>query len=422
MAGSEPRFKEAAAPYSGLSCAGLSFCDGVARDSDGKQLAGKCEDAVPVLKSLSSDRVLLGVADGLGGYAQGFDNQSGGQIASTAAMDAALDFFDLAAVEPAPDAELLTNAVFKRLRHLAETRLAPSRLQGALGRHKLATTLALAVLDNRPFVTERKLQCYWIGDSRIYFLDAAGLHQLSRDDTVTGDDAFDSLFDPPPMSQFLAASMERNWRINLRETVLDCSGVVIVCTDGCYAGWPYPWKFEAALQNALDESESWPQWINAFRSRLEAVLSDDASMVVFPINLDNFEAFQKIRSKQNSVLSKCQRAENRLDVRDIWLSIYKPVYEAVPAGIPDRNPADSKKEYLEKAGSDPMAAYCSRIGASGNPVAVQSGSRTLPAQSGRFALLLAWLTGFACGIPFGQKMMAWLDFFWRWFKSLWQST
>jgi hypothetical protein len=421
MASPEFEAKDRAPPAD----AGGVFRSAVARDAGGTPDPGRCEDAVPVLKELSGERVLLGVADGLGGYPQGFDNRSGGQIAADTAMEVARDCFSRSVPGQRPDPEALTNAIFKRLRRLAETRLEPNRLRGTLGRHKLATTLALALLEAGPGASITTIRCYWIGDSRIYFWDSAGLHQLSRDDNLTGADAFDATFDPPPMSQFLAASMEREWRINLRERVLDCPGVVIACTDGCYSEWPSPWDFEAALQESLDESKSWKDWAERFRTRLEPLLSDDASLVAFPVNLSDFDEFRKIRAKPDGALARCLKAEREdgLPATEIWSSIYKRIYESLPA-LDEGRVSPAVRGVL----SDPAASNSEDSDYSGFEAAQPSdgtGSRirTVSRPSGRWLMpALAWLAGFACGVPAGQQIMAWLDLFWRWFLSLWQFT
>ncbi|MCI0667717.1 MAG: protein phosphatase 2C domain-containing protein [Methylococcaceae bacterium] len=393
---------------------GAYFRCAAAQDADGKQDQGRCEDALPILTELSGGRVLLGVADGLGGYARGFDGRSGGQIASATAMKAAADVFRRAAPAEHPDAEALTNSIFKRLRHLAETRLEPSGIRGTLGRHKLATTLALVVLDARPLRSTTRIQCYWIGDSRIYFLGREGLHQLTRDDNLAGADAFDSIFDPPPMSRFLAASMEREWRIHVRELNLDCPGVVIACTDGCYSEWRSPWGFEAALQQALEQSGSWKEWIERFRFALQPLLSDDASLVAFPLKLLDFKEFQKLRAETRGALQECLKAERErgLQAKEIWTSIYKTTYESIPVG--------GKDLLSDSVLAKPENPAARTIVFSGP---VQSRSRMLSRLDSRWSIPgLAWLAGFACGLPFGEKFMVWLEFFWRWFKSLWQST
>lgn len=118
---------------------------------------------------------------------------------------------------------------------------------------------------------------------RIYFLGTNALRQLSQDDNLTGSDAFQSILDPPPMSQFLAASMEREWRLNLCEFYLDCPGVLFLCSDGCYSEFENPWQFEAGLQQALENSESWHSWIECLRLRFADGCSDDASCAVFPL-------------------------------------------------------------------------------------------------------------------------------------------
>ncbi|MGR9108460.1 MAG: PP2C family protein-serine/threonine phosphatase [Gammaproteobacteria bacterium] len=423
MVRAEAAGRDSSKPLSDSAREALSFRCAVARDAGGKQDPGKCEDAIPVLKEVAGGRILLAVADGLGGYARGFDHKSGGQIASATAIEAAVDYVSGLESGQVPDRESLTNFIFKQLRHLAETRLPPSRVRGSLGRHQLATTLALAIVDREIPDIASTIRYYWIGDSRIYFLDAEGLHQLSRDDNLAQGDAFAAIFDPPPMSQFLAASMEREWRIHEQQLALDLPGLLILCTDGCYVEWGPPWRFEAALQEALEKSGSFAEWIARFQAMLETRLSDDASMVAYPINLSGFAEFKELRARQSGVLAQCLKAEQekRLSAAEIWSSIYRPVYENVPAAQKGATPGkvivEPRVLPLEESDrttvTDPVKSKAS-VKPRTAPVA-----RLYPS-----ALLLGmtWLAGFLCGLPFGEKVMAWLEFFWRWFRSLWQST
>ncbi len=383
----------------------LLFRVAAARDLAGQQDLSRCEDAEPVCQAISGNRLLLGVADGLGGYALGFDNRSGGQIAASTAIDAVVDYFRNSNPDAEADAEALTNLVFKQLRYLSETKLPPSRVRGTLGRHRLATTLAVAVVHPVRDSLVRRVECYWIGDSRIYFLGTNALRQLSRDDNLTGSDAFQSVLDPPPMSQFLAASMEREWRLNLCEFYLDCPGVLFLCSDGCYSEFENPWQFEAGLQQALEASESWHSWTECLRLRFVDGCSDDVSCAVFPVGMDNFSEFKRSRRSNAShgLLGRCMAAD--LTAEEVWSQIYQPVYETLPG----RRPTDMADGSCNDVREETEATEPPRL-----QVRWSGASRP-------WELFLAWLLGFVLATILSGPIIFWVRVFWNGFKSLWQN-
>lgn len=322
----QPTFSRAGASPAPRYC----FLAGGQRSADGRERMESCEDAEPIIERLADGRVFACVADGLGGYSQGFDGKSGGYIASRAVSRAALDYFAHAAAYSADrHAASLTGFLYNRLRRLSREKMPESRIKGTLGRHRLASTLACMVIDDGE--TGAAATLYWIGDSRIYFFDAKGLKQLTRDDTLVENDAYDGLFDDSPMSQFLAASMDKAWSIHSRKLDLSGPGVLIACTDGCIAYWKRPWDFEIALVEALKKSRDWSSWIEGIQSSLEPIRCDDASFIAYPVNAGLFDDFKSLvlRSRKSSAAACAARIARRGRVSDraIWQQIYKPSYE-----------------------------------------------------------------------------------------------
>ena len=418
----------------------LKFQVGAASDGDDIEDLSRCEDAEPVIERTTDGRVLLCVADGLGGYSQGFDGKTGGYIASRAATKAAIDYFCYSAGFSEDDPNTLTNHIYRELRNLAERKLPPSRVRGTLGRHKLATTLAAAVFDDAPGTSLHKIRCYWIGDSRVYFFGEQGLHQLTRDDNMTESDAFDATFESPPMSQFLAASMEREWRIHRQDFQIDCPGVLIVCTDGCSADWKYPWAFEMALQKALEQSTRWADWLENFKQILESVRSDDASMAIYPLATGKFAHFQKLRRRYQvtNAAVRANRAQQKLEARDAWIKIYQPVYETAPVKqfVAEKKTAikffeteqvpEDQQKWTSSSIDDLIEASVVKVE---GRVAAQKKAKTKIKRKRRLHisrsfkwLSLGWLFGLFCGMSLGSKINPWLDYFATWLKSLWQST
>ncbi len=415
----------------------LKFQMSAVRDAAGNDDLSRCEDAEPVIERTTDGSVLICVADGLGGYSQGFDGKAGGYIASRATLRAVVDYFCCSAGFADDNPAALTNHIYKELRNLAERKLPPSRVRGSLGRHKLATTLAAIVFDDSPNLSMHKIRCYWIGDSRVYFFGGQGLHQLTRDDNVTESDAFDAAFESPPMSQFLAASMEREWRIHQEDFLIDCPGVLIICTDGCSTDWKSPWAFELALQQALEQSASWAEWLDAFKFLLDSVRSDDASMAIYPLGIGKFAQFKNLRKRHQAtnVAVMAKRAEQELEAREIWTQIYQPVYESAP-GAHVAMELESVKEPAETQVQSSVTSMDdlikSSVAAVQDQIAGRKISKLKSRRLPRISLSLKSISfksfglgsavGFVCGLSLGPKLKPWLSYFADWIKSLWQFT
>lgn len=415
----------------------LKFQLSALKDAAGNDDLSRCEDADPVIDRTTDDCVFMCVADGLGGYSQGFGGKTGGYIASRATLQAVVDYFCCSAGFADDSPDTLTNYIYKELRNLAERKLPPSRVRGTLGRHKLATTLAVVVFDDSPNVPVHKIRCYWIGDSRVYFFGEHGLHQLTRDDNVTESDAFDAAFESPPMSQFLAASMEREWCIHREDFLIDCPGVLIVCTDGCSTSWKSPWAFELALQQALVQSANWVEWLDAFKGLLDGVRSDDASMAIYPLAAGKFAKFKKLRKRHQATNAavRAKRAEQELEAREIWTQIYQAVYETAPVSRAIGK-IEAVKEPVETQASRCSAALDDLILASvaevQNQIVTRMIAKPKPRRLPRFSfpfkslsaksLGLGGLIGFVCGLSLGAKTKPWLSYIADWIKSLWQFT
>ena len=384
---------------------GYGFRASSARDAEGREDMARCEDADPVIERLGNGHVLLCVADGLGGYPQGFDGKRGGRIASETAAKAATEFFKLPDAAHAGDPEALTNYIHRRLRELAERNLAPSQIRGSMGRHKLATTLAAAVITEAAGGPGTALRIFWIGDSRVYFFSGEGLHQLTRDDTVTEADPYSAAFQAPPMSQFLAATMEREWRIHRKDVHIGRPGVLMLCTDGCTSDWETPWQFELALQKTLDSSVTWDDWVMNFKALLDPIRSDDAAFIAYPLNLGDLGRFKALRAEKKGVNAaeravQAQRAK-RLTSEEIWRRVYQPSYETTAFdGSQEREPS-------------PSADTRTR--------AQQERPRTSRFPVSKTGLATAWLMGVLSGVPMGVALSPHAERILQLIRSLWRS-
>ena len=173
----------------------------------------KGEDAnlVKTYKHNQTQIHLMGVFDGLGGRSAGYNDETGGRIASRIASKTSEEFFEKWNGEITQNNAIqLQDEICQALKKAADDnnmRTTSSRLKGSLVEHKLCTTIALASIPKQQ--TQDKIfevNLAWMGDSRIYFLSPTkGLQQLTKDDLVTSKDAFEMLRQDPPMSQYLTA-------------------------------------------------------------------------------------------------------------------------------------------------------------------------------------------------------------------------
>ena len=321
--------------------------------------ADSCEDADPLFGSLASGTGVVAVADGLGGYPEGWDGHTGGYHASRlvrAGLAEALKREDPWLRPPGDFGAELTRALRARLEHSAGDRMASSRLRGTLTQ-RLATTLAGALVSPGPSADGGvTVRLFWIGDSRVYLLDSRSLRQLTIDDQKSPSDAFGALTNDSPMSQFLSASMEPAWRVHAVDVQLPGDGFLIACTDGCFAYWKTPMQWERALVHALAEAEDPEDWGPGVRARVMEVKGDDAAMVA--ISLAGW------KQSRAAVLSTplAERACGASPVHGAeaarwWRETYKPLHDHYLDEVRRRD-----EEAMRDGDDDPRAPEQPRAG------------------------------------------------------------
>jgi len=251
---------------------------------------GKGEDA-HLFKPDYPDVIVIGVFDGLGGRSAGYDEQTGGKIASQKASETVGSFLDQWNGKLNDEiVKVLKEKVYQTLKEAA-TNIKPSRLRGSLAGQRLCTTMALASISkSSECSTTYQVSLAWIGDSRLYFLSPEkGLQQLSHDDLEVKKNAFEMIREDPPMSQYLSADMKEDWQIHYKLQELDKPGCILACTDGCFQYVPAPWEFENLLLNTLNQSEDFKQWEDSLNQQYEDIKQDDVSLILYSIGYENFE-------------------------------------------------------------------------------------------------------------------------------------
>lgn len=273
---------------------------------------------------------IIAVFDGLGGRTAGFDNLSGGQIASREASKVTERILKQWNTPLTQEIALeLQKNICQTLREQADAKMRQSRLRGQLAGKRLCTTLALASIPQQE-KSPHEVNLAWIGDSRIYFLSPTkGLQQLTSDDLEIERDAFEMIREDPPMSQFLTADFPENWRINFTSKSLKEDELILACTDGCFQYLTTPWDFEKLLLETLSDSNTPLEWQQHLTQKYETIKQDDISLLLFPIGSASFDLLKESYQNRYSDLTDNYNSEekNLEELQSLWQT-YKVDYEA----------------------------------------------------------------------------------------------
>lgn len=274
---------------------------------------------------------LMGVFDGLGGASAGYDDKTGGRIASAEASQITKELFKQWYGEITPENVIeLRNKICQSLKHKADNNMPKSRLKGTLLQHRLCTTIALASIPKQQ--GQEKIKFFeadlaWMGDSRIYFLSPTkGLQQLTKDDLKTPKDALEMLRQDPPMSQCLTADISPEAQIHYQRHRTEERGCFLACTDGCFQYFSAPWEFENLLLKTLFESTGDTRdknnWEKLIFQKYTEIKQDDVSLILYPAGFDNIKILKKSYQKRWQYLQEnfmAPTANTRYeDLQNLW--------------------------------------------------------------------------------------------------------
>lgn len=306
---------------------------------------GRGEDAEPlVLHNFAEETGLVAVFDGAGGAGAAHAGRSPQGEVRTHAWTAARAARALTAEwflrrDPHADGdqvEVLRGHLAKRL---PELQLPVRRkFRGSMVR-ELPTTLAALHYDLRP--GQVRWQALWAGDSRCYLLDAAGLQQLSRDDTES-DDTLTLLADDPVMTNMVCA--DRPFAIHAQPGEAAAPCLLVCATDGFFGYVRTPAEFEYILLSTLIAAEDSARWGDALASAVSSYTADDASLALIAVGFPDFGRLQATFHQRAEMLhvehvEPTRRAEGDLDAlvaarTDSWHR-YRTEYERRMPGRSD---------------------------------------------------------------------------------------
>jgi hypothetical protein len=185
---------------------------------------------------------------------------------------------------------------------------------------------------------------FWSGDSRVYVLDAAGAHQLSRDDLRDRGDALVNLRQDSVVSN--AMSADTDFVVHHHQVELTAPFLAVAATDGCFGYLRTPIHFEQLLLASLRDSTDTESWSRDLQQRIAAVTGDDAALAVLGVGADHAQFQQLFADRTAEIEERCVDPLDRLAAEaeaaeqalvearqrhmavqtSLW-SAYKPEYE-----------------------------------------------------------------------------------------------
>ncbi|MDO5852738.1 MAG: protein phosphatase 2C domain-containing protein [Thermoplasmata archaeon] len=255
----------------------------------------------------------------------------------------------------------------------------------------MPTTLASCIFSESG--GEVDAVCFWAGDSRCYYLDADGLHQVSEDDSRVHNDAMDDLFEDSAMSNVI--NLSSDFRINWCRFRAKAPCMIVAASDGVFGYLYSPMHMESML---LPRGEGFD-----IPSSVEAVLVhkpfDDRSMAAIMVGMDEstypavmaertaymdallaplddvmraYEEDLELRSQLRSadmsdkeMAARYSEVKNRVrsgrkavndGLKAIWLESYKAGYEAAVDASGDSDAWEEAMEPVEVPAETPVEA------------------------------------------------------------------
>ena len=235
--------------------------------------------------------------------------------------------------------EALVEAITDGLVSLDSGYVSGSRVSSGGLVRAFPTTLALARMSGSG-EGHCDIDVFWAGDSRVYLVDQAGLHVLTRDHLQL----------TPLQSGWSSPDSPMTNVIHLGQVEIDTATVrtsgsfaVFASSDGCFGYWPSAMHFELAVLRSACQAEDSGDWTARLEREVARVAQDDASLsLAFVGGNTTFEDFRDQLRPRLRYLSLLLGAVGESDASlmdQVW-HMYRWDYERhlppIAAQSPDR--------------------------------------------------------------------------------------
>ncbi len=267
-----------------------------------EMIRGKGEDSV--LSVRRQNLSMVAVFDGCGGLGakqyESFGSHTGAYMASRAINAAALAWFE----EICQDRSMLSAEEYRKKVEMAYALVDQYADKGGTAfkgsmRKPFPSTVAAAVTCFDEIMPETTF--VWAGDSRGYFWDVDGLHQITVDDSKS-EDAMENLHNDSPLTNVVAQSGSY---VLHSHTIPVCRPTILFCaTDGCFGYLQTPMDFEHLLLSTLCDSTSPRQWKENLTASLRELAGDDYTLAVLSVGFSGFDILKKVAMERKVRLEK----------------------------------------------------------------------------------------------------------------------
>lgn len=242
--------------------------------------------------ALNESRAMVGVFDGGPGTGQSpaLKGKSGGYLASRAAAAAYLRWFE--ALQPGQESD--AEDVKERLRQCL--RLCREQA-GADFAGRLSAAGAAAIC--RPARGGADVQLQWVGDSRVYLLDSAGLAQLTEDDPG-GLDAMQKLSQDRAPTNVIR--LNGDFSIHTARLTVNRPGLLFAATEGCFGQLSTPMEFEYLLLCTLQNAPNAESWEKNLAESIGRAAEDDYTVSGIALNAGSFDELKRQLAGRTSQL------------------------------------------------------------------------------------------------------------------------
>lgn len=273
---------------------------------ESEKIKGKGEDSLAFYFS-NPDIHYIGVYDGCGGAGAKkysfLNNKTGAYIASRYAAYLVGNVYEKNVMhnlyEQMSDVlhdELET--MFAKLNDKLEENGNGLKIGGTMVK-ALPTTASIVFIKN---ISENSIKCnyIWAGDSRGYFLDNSGMHQVTIDDLNSDEDAFTNLYNDGSLSNVICA--DKKFILHSKILKHEMPVIIISSTDGGFGYYSTPMEFEYSVLSTLFHSVNINEWEVNLNKYVSEYAGDDVSILLALYGFKDINEIKAYFNKRYSYL------------------------------------------------------------------------------------------------------------------------